>query len=165
MNEVTNIQIAVPTLEDIWSLQAAASQFPQIELPTEHYFANGMYCRKITMPKGSLVVGKVHTSLHLFMCVKGACTVWTELESRNFVAGDVAISQPGTKRVLLMLEDTVCITMHKTDKTDVAELEKELTEEDLTSMYTVGNVRKDWSLAPSLNNKPAQGLTKERREL
>lgn len=138
----TNIALATPTLEDIWSLQAAASSFPQIELPTEHYFANGMYCRKITMPKGSLVVGKVHTSLHLFMCVKGACTVWTELESRNFVAGDVVVSVPGTKRVLLMLEDTVCITMHKTDKTDIAELEKELTEEDPTSMYTVGNVRK-----------------------
>ena len=95
----TNIALATPTLEDIWSLQAAASSFPQIELPTEHYFANGMYCRKITMPKGSLVVGKVHTSLHLFMCVKGACTVWTELESRNFVAGDVVVSVPGTKRV------------------------------------------------------------------
>jgi len=37
---------SIPTQEQILRLQAEMSAMPQVELKTDHYFAEGMYCRK-----------------------------------------------------------------------------------------------------------------------
>ena len=61
----------IPSKELIEKLQAEMIKMPQAELETEHYFSGGMYCRKLTRPAGTLIVGKVHKKDHFFMCDKG----------------------------------------------------------------------------------------------
>ena len=136
----------VPSKEQIDRLQAEMSLMPQVELQTEHYFSGGMYCRKLTRPAGTLIVGKVHKEPHFFMCTKGEIIAWSETGMRKLSPGDIIESKPGTKRVTLALSDAIGITIHKTDKTDLDEIETELIEPDETALFDSGNNVKQWVL-------------------
>jgi hypothetical protein len=115
-------------------------KMPQAELQTEHYFSeSGMYCRKVFRPAGTLIVGKVHKHHHLFLCAMGEIIAWTENGMKRLQAGDVVESKPGTKRVTLAVTDAIGMTVHRTDKTDLDEIEAELVELDEKSMFDSGN--------------------------
>lgn len=129
----------VPTREQIERLQGEMVKMPQVELQTEHYFVPGMYCRRVFRPAGTLIVGKVHKQPHFFLCVKGEIIAWTEKGMKKLQAGDVVECQPGTKRVTLSTQDSIGVTIHKTDKTDLDEIEAELVEPDNTALFDSGN--------------------------
>lgn len=134
----------VPTREQISRLQSEMVKMPQVELPTEHYFSDaGMYCRKVFRPAGTLIVGKVHKQHHLFICAMGEIIAWTEKGMRRLKAGDVVESQPGTKRVTYAVTDAIGITVHKTDKKDIVEIEVDVVEDDPDGMFDAGNVLKN----------------------
>jgi hypothetical protein len=58
---------------------------------------------------------------------------------RKLQAGDVIESKPGTNRVTLATQDSIGITIHKTDKTDLDEIEAELIEHDNTALFDSSN--------------------------
>jgi len=118
-------------------------QMPQANLQTEHYFSeSGMYCRKVFRPAGTLIVGKVHKQHHLFLCAMGEIIAWTENGMKRLQAGDVVESKPGTKRVTLAVTDAIGVTIHRTDKTDLDEIEAELIEPDNTALFDSSNLLK-----------------------
>lgn len=148
MNDLANI---APSREQIEQLQAEMVKMPQAELQTEHYFSeSGMYCRKVFRPAGTLIVGKVHKHHHLFLCAMGEIIAWTENGMKRLQAGDVVESKPGTKRVTLAVTDAIGMTVHRTNKTDLDEIEAELVEFDETSMFDSGNNLKICSELKSL---------------
>ena len=112
---------------------------PQAELVTEHQFSPGMYMRKLFRPAGTLIVGKVHKEPHFFLCAKGEIIAWTESGMKRLQAGDVIESKPGTKRVTLAVTDAIGITIHRTDKTDLDEIEAELIELDPSALFDARN--------------------------
>jgi quercetin dioxygenase-like cupin family protein len=128
-----------PTREQIDRLQAEMVKMPQAELETEHFFSPGMYCRRVYRSAGTLIVGKVHKEPHFFMCAKGEIIAWTEVGMRKLQAGDVIESRPGTKRVTLAVTDAIGITIHRTDKTDLDEIEAELIEPDDAALFDSSN--------------------------
>ena len=136
----------VPNKEQIGNLQKEVSKMAQIEPTTEHYFSNGMYCRKMFMPAGMLVVGKVHKQDHFFLYTKGEIVAWTENGMKNLLAGDIIESKLGTKRVIYAVTDSIITNVHKTDKTDLDEIEAELIEPDETALFDSNNKLKDWAL-------------------
>jgi quercetin dioxygenase-like cupin family protein len=125
--------------DQIERLQAEMSLMPQAELTTEHSFSLGMYMRKVFRPAGTLIVGKVHKEPHFFLCAKGEIIAWTENGMKRLQAGDVVESKPGTKRVTLAVTDAIGITIHRTDKTDLNEIEAELIEPDTTALFDANN--------------------------
>ena len=125
--------------EQVERLQAEMATLPQAELVTEHQFSPGMYMRKLFRPAGTLIVGKVHKEPHFFLCAKGEIIAWTESGMKRLQAGDVIESKPGTKRVTLAVTDAIGITIHRTDKTDLDEIEAELIEPDLTALFDARN--------------------------
>ena len=125
--------------EQVDRLQAEMAAMPQAELVTEHQFSPGMYMRKLYRPAGTLIVGKVHKEPHFFLCAKGEIIAWTETGMRRLQAGDVVESKPGTKRVTLAVTDAIGITIHRTDKTDLDEIEAELIEPDVTALFDARN--------------------------
>jgi len=125
--------------EQVERLQAEMSLMPQAELTTEHNFSPGMYMRKVFRPAGTLIVGKVHKEPHFFLCAKGEIIAWTENGMKRLQAGDVVESKPGTKRVTLAVTDAIGITIHRTDKTDLDEIEAELIEPDTTALFDANN--------------------------
>lgn len=129
----------VPSREQIDRLQAEMAKMPQAELETEHFFSPGMYLRRVYRPAGTLIVGKVHKKPHFFLCAKGEIIAWTETGMRKLQAGDVVESQPGTKRVTLAVTDSIGVTVHLTDKTDLDEIEQELVEPDDLALFDSSN--------------------------
>jgi len=113
---------------------------PQVELQTEHYFAGGMYCRVLRRPAGTLIVGKQHKHAHFYIVVEGAVAVIQDgAEHKVYEAPSIIVSLPGTKRAVLALEDSVCLTVHRTDKTDLDEIEAELIEPDPLALFDSRN--------------------------
>ena len=141
---INTIEITkVPTTEQINALQVEMSKMPQAKLETEHYFSGGMYCRKVIRAANTLIVGKIHKKAHFFLCAKGEIIAWTEKGMKTLKAGDIVESQPGTKRVTFAVEDSIGITFHVTDKTDLNEIEAELIEFDETALFDSSNKLKE----------------------
>ena len=138
MNNIIE-QMGIPSKEQIEKLQSEMAKMPQVKLETEHYFSGGMYCRKLIRPAGTLIVGKVHLKDHFFMCAKGEIIAWSEKGMKTLKAGDIIESKQGTKRVTYAVTDAIGITFHKTDKTDLDDIEAELIEPDATALFDSSN--------------------------
>lgn len=125
--------------ESILRLQALMLEDPDklnlsTDCPVQHHFAPGMYGREITIPEGVCIVGKLHRHSHLNCISKGRIAVFTEFGREVLEAPLTFVSEPGTKRVVLALTDTVWTTFHKTDSTDLAEIEREVIAEDYSDL-------------------------------
>lgn len=122
----------IPTRQKIQELQQSMLEL-RCDMPeAEHFFAPGMYGRRFSMPAGMLVVGKIHKHAHLMMVLKGRAEVVTEFGRDMVEAGHVSVSQPGAKRVVLALEDTVFMTVHHNpeDAEDLDEIEAQHIEDE-----------------------------------
>jgi len=81
--------------------------------PLEHSFAPGIYVRQITIPKGMLIVGKIHKHRHPNFLLKGKVSVLTETAGVQVIEGPCSmISEPGTRRLLYTHKETVWTTVH-----------------------------------------------------
>jgi hypothetical protein len=129
--------------EKVWALQREMLKLPQLELQTNHYFADGMYAREMFRPAGCLIVGKVHKKEHFYIVTKGRIAVTTDEGVREISAPAVIVSKPGTKRAVLALEDSVCMTVHRTDNTDIDVIEAELVEADDIALFDAHNRLKE----------------------
>ena len=95
------------------------------ECPLTHEFADGVYVRTIFIPKGTIIVGKIHRHAHPNFLMKGEVTVVTENGGVQRLKAPVSmISGAGTKRVVFTHEDTVWTTIHVTEETDLEKIEE-----------------------------------------
>lgn len=148
MNEIIESFVKkVPNLAQIDRLQAEMMNLPQADsMITEHYFSGGMYCRKLFRKAGTLIVGKVHKKDHFFMCVSGQIIAWSEKGMKTLNPGDIIESKSGTKRVTLATVDSIGVTVHVTDKTDLNDIEQELIEPDEMALFDSSNKLKEMAL-------------------
>ena len=103
--------------------------------PVQHHFAPGAYGREMTLPAGLVIVGKIHKHAHINVISKGRVQVFTEQDGLLELAAPCTfVSSPGTKRVVHVLEETVWTTVHVTDKTDLAEIEREVIATDFSEV-------------------------------
>ena len=114
--------------EAVEQIEDAMQGMPPAFLPIKHYFANGMYAREMTMPAGAIVTGAIHKTTHFCILSQGRVHVMSEDGIEELVAPAIIISQPGTKRAIHALEDTVWTNIHATNETDLDKLVEELTE-------------------------------------
>lgn len=115
---------AIREMQDI--LTTLDDKTAEAGAPVRHIFAPGCYAREMTLPEGYLVVGKLHRHAHLNFITAGKVRVLTEFGSEEFTAPYTFVSEPGTKRVVLVLEDCIWTTVHPTTSTDLAEIEREV---------------------------------------
>jgi hypothetical protein len=103
-------------------------KMPQVEYENKHYFSEGLYTRELFMPAGSFAIGMEHVEQHVLnIIVKGSCTFLDgSNEIKTLKAPCVFVSETGKKKIGYFEEDTIWLNVHKTDKTDLEEVEKEL---------------------------------------
>ena len=124
----------------IGRMEAALRQHPDAvcgdaALPVTHTFADGCYIRELFVPKGTVYVGKIHRASHPRFLLQGAVLVVTEAGGRELcTAPSYLITPAGTKRCGLALEDTVIVTVHVTQETDLAKIEAELIAPDYEAL-------------------------------
>jgi len=103
------VNAAIDALEEY-----LVDRFAPVDCPLQHTFLPGMYIREIFMPKGSKVTSKIHKERHPFFVMKGKARVWIDGSGWELIeAPYFGITEPGTRRVLDILEDTHWITIHK----------------------------------------------------
>jgi quercetin dioxygenase-like cupin family protein len=110
----------------VQALQEEILKQPQVELPTEHIFHGGMYCRQVWRPAGAIIVGKVHKKEHFYMVVHGTVLVTTDDGAQEITGPFLLCSSPGTKRAVYAVTDALCMTIHRVDCATVEEAEDEL---------------------------------------
>jgi len=91
-----------------------------------HTFTEGAYARQISIPKGSLIVGKIHRHAHLNFVMSGHVSVMTDEGVKEINGPVMFVSRPGTKRVVFAHEDTVWVTVHVTEETDLQKVEEQI---------------------------------------
>ena len=131
MSEERNNIIINPDVRDkIIKLESKIRQIPgHLEndcFPLTHTFTPGLYIRQITMPKGYLIVSKIHKYEHPYFVLSGDVSVLTEQGVVRIRGPFSGITPAGTKRVLYIHEETVWTTVHATKETDIEKIEEEI---------------------------------------
>jgi quercetin dioxygenase-like cupin family protein len=139
MNVTYSGVLAPSVRKQVDALQAAMSEMPQYEPPTEHLFHGGMYCRQVWRPAGCTIVGKVHKKEHFYVVVSGTICVTTDDGVQTITGPKVLLSRPGVKRAVYAITDALCMTFHAVEATTIEDAENELVEADPNSMFLVGN--------------------------
>jgi hypothetical protein len=101
----------------ILGLQEAMHADPRFDkeckdFPVKHFKAPGMIGRQMLIPKGSVIVGKIHKHAHLNQISYGHVRVLTEFGQMEIEGPHTFTSEPGTKRVVVALQDTLWTTFH-----------------------------------------------------
>lgn len=110
--------------------------------PLKHSFADGVYVREIFIPKGTLIVGKIHKHSHPNFLMKGDVSVLTEDGPRRIKAPYSMISAAGTKRIVYAHEDTIWITIHVTNDTDLEKIEEQIIAKNYEQLEDMVKVNK-----------------------
>ncbi len=108
------------------------------ECPVTHRFTDGLYMREIFMPKGTRIVGKIHSTEHFNVVLTGRCTVITAEGIEEIKAPHTFISKAGVQKVVVVHDDCQWQTLHVTNKTNVEEIEKEVIAEDYDQLKIDG---------------------------
>lgn len=111
-----------------------AMQGDHIEMPVEHTVSDGMYMRKLLIPKGSIIVGKIHRKPCMNIVAMGDITVLTETGCLRVQAGYTVHSPAGTMKIGYAHEDTMFINVFSTDETDIEKIEAEIACESFESL-------------------------------
>lgn len=118
------VRIAPIAMRDrVNALESEMRKFEQLELPVKHHFSQGVYARELFIPKGTLLTGKIHKFQQLNVMTQGDLSVLVGNEIRRVKAPFVVVSPAGTKRVAYAHEDTIWITIHGTNETDLEKIE------------------------------------------
>lgn len=114
----------------ILAAEGLMRQMPQVEIEPTHAFAQGLYSRSILIPKGTTLTGKVHKQDDLQIMVYGDISVLTEHGFKRLVGHQVFRGKAGLKQIGYAHEDTLWITVHAAESTDMDELERLLFEDE-----------------------------------
>ncbi len=134
--------LAMSRREAIVDLQSAIQALPtegadvvQItaeHCPVRHHFAPHSYGREIFLPRGTVVVGKIHRHAHINVISQGRVRVFTESEGAlEFQAPYTFVSSPGTKRAVEVLKDTIWTTIHSVSMASPSEADLPAIEQEV----------------------------------
>lgn len=92
--------------------------------PKDEKYGCHAYARQCFLPKGSVVIGKIHRHQHLNFIMQGQVSVATEFGKKYFTAPCVFVSEVGLKRAVYAEEDTLWVTVHLTEHAGEENLDK-----------------------------------------
>lgn len=96
----------------IYRLESQLLKLPQVDMPVDHAFCNGLYARTMHIPAGTVLTGAVHREESFFLVRKGELIVSTDNGAKTLGPGDMSVSKIGTKRAGITLTDAEVTTFH-----------------------------------------------------
>jgi hypothetical protein len=102
--------------------------------PIDEKYGCGAYARQMFIPKGTVIIGKIHRHQHLNFILQGKVSVATEFGKKYFEAPCTFVSEVGLKRAVYAEEDTIWTTVHLTAYTGEENLDK-IEEEVIAPSY------------------------------
>lgn len=114
-------------LNSIEEMESKMMEHPQLDLPVEHLFCNGMYARKLFIPADTILTGRVHKFGYMDIMVSGDLSVAMSEGVKRLQGFNLMEGLPGRKRAGYAHKDTYWVTVHRTDVTDPEGIEDHLT--------------------------------------
>jgi quercetin dioxygenase-like cupin family protein len=98
------------------------------DVTIKHSFADQVYIRQMNLKKDYVIVGAIHNHLHAWFLLSGKVIINNNGEKIEHVAPCYTVSEPGSKRLIYAIEDSVFVNIHKnpSNTKDIEELEKEI---------------------------------------
>jgi hypothetical protein len=116
------------TNHDTKKIQDVLEGVEQLDIPVEHYFSAGTYCRMMIMDAGVLLVGKTHKHDHMAVLLEGSVQVVSKYGTATYDAPYIVNVLAGDKRAFHSLTKVKWMTIHATDETDLVRLESDIVE-------------------------------------
>lgn len=123
--------------------------------PKDEEYGCCTYAREMFIPKGTLIIGKIHKHQHLNFISKGKVIVFTEFGEKHLEGPCTFISEVGLKRAVYAEEDTLWTTVHLTKFTNEENLDK-IEEEVIAPNYDEMGLISCLDDIKKLNNKEVQ---------
>lgn len=100
-----------------------------------HHFGSGVYGRELFIPAGNIIVSKIHRGKTFNTIAAGCISVICPHNGYTTYQGPYCfVSEPYTKRIVIAHEDTLWITSHGTNKTNLDEIEEEIIAKDFSEL-------------------------------
>lgn len=134
--------------EQVTNLVEVLKDLPQVDVPVQHEFMEGVYMRTVKMPAGTFVIGKIHKQEHVAIISQGSASVLTEHGILEIKAPFIFKSPPGSRRALRIHEDMVWTTVHRCDHKDLEQVEDQLIAKDFNDPVLIEFEQKARELLP-----------------
>ena len=111
--------------------------------PKDEKYGCCTYAREMLIPKGTLIIGKIHRHQHLNIISKGKVVVYTEFGEKHLEAPITFVSEIGLKRSVYAVEDTLWTTIHLTEfvgEENLGKIEEEVISPDYEEMGLIASV-------------------------
>jgi len=119
-------QLSVPLVREFMDdISEFLLEQPQVDIPITHHFSKAVYAREMKVPKGILVLGKIHKFENLNILSKGEVSVLSVDGVMRVKAPHTFVASPGAQRLIFAHEDVVWTTIHGTEETDVDKIEQQ----------------------------------------
>ena len=99
----------------------------------DHFFApqmgehSGLYCRSLFRKKGMFVVGHAHRYADMGIVLHGKLRVYCDGKVSDIEGPSKPfVSEAGSRKVTVALEDTTLLTFHPTNETDLEKIEQDI---------------------------------------
>lgn len=112
-------------------LQAELALLPQVETKLDHHFSDGVYGRALTIPAGTLIIGKIHKFKVLNILLKGEVTVASIDGVKRFKAPFIYTSGIGAKRLIFAHEESIWMNVLPTEETDLETIEQKFIADEI----------------------------------
>jgi hypothetical protein len=111
---------------DIAAFESALLELPQVDLPLNHHFSHGIYCREMMVAAGRAFTGAIHKTEHMSLLLHGEMLLnSTTGEAIRIHAPFMMISPPDTKKAGYAVTDCIFMTIHGTHERDLDKIEAE----------------------------------------
>jgi len=145
--DILVVQNGLQELIDAGQAESAANQctLKHYFTPKDEKYGCCTYAREIFLPKGSVVIGKIHRHQHLNFISKGKVKVVTEFGEKYLEAPCTFVSEVGLKRAVYVEEDTVWTTVHLTqfdNEAELGQIEQEVISPTYEEMGLIGSTEK-----------------------
>ena len=116
-------QVIESTTQKVEAILPQLKAMPQVDCQEKHYFGPSLYIKEVTMPAGSVIIGKPHKVEHMCVMLQGKMLLIAEDGTKKELKAPITfVGSPGRK-VAYILETTVFQNIYATNETDVEKLE------------------------------------------
>lgn len=105
------------------SLLAQVQVMPQVECPEENFFGPNVYIKQVTMPAGSVIIGKSHKIEHICNMISGRMILMDSNGDKKELVAPMTFVAPKGRKVAYIVETVVFQNIFSTNETDLDKLE------------------------------------------
>ena len=120
---ITQPTVQADIKQSLDNLAVAVKQAPQVECKESHHFGPNIYIKEVTLPAGSVIVGKYHRHEHLCNMVSGRMIVVDSEGNRTELVAPMTFMAKSGRKIAYIIETVVFQNIYSTSETDIQKLE------------------------------------------